>query len=82
MSFTFTGRPRKSYPGRILLFIFFWASRQGYYVQHGYFFENVGIYFYAIKTGKLTPEFEFLNFFPHFFSKKQIIGVHVPVLIA
>ena len=45
------------------------------------FFENFGVHFYTIKIGTLTPEFDFLNRFPIFSSKKQILGIYVPVLI-
>ena len=45
------------------------------------FFENFGVHFYTIKTETLIPEFDFLNLFPIFYLKKQIVGFYVPVLI-
>jgi hypothetical protein len=44
------------------------------------FFENFGVHFDTFKTGTFTPKFDFLNLFPIFSSKKQILGVYVPVL--
>ena len=35
-----------------------------------FFFDNFGVHFDNIKTGTLAPEFNFLNLFPIFFSKK------------
>ena len=46
------------------------------------FFGNFGVHFNTIKTGTLTPEFDFLNLLPIFASKKLNPGVYIPVLIA
>ena len=66
--------PVNSTPDVSYFLLFFWASRPGYYVQRGHFFLKIfGVHFYTIKTGTLTPEFDFLNIFPIFSSKKHIL---------